>query len=343
MKIKGKGSYICFLIFVLSLALLGLSRASERFSKAINESICQKIRGVLASINSVFSFSIFEILVLLSPVLIFIAVRFVLSNNEKMKARFVSALGFISLFASLYILTLGISYDYPSPFLRYSGAVDGDKLCRAANILCDIVNEESKSASENPSFDFISQEVNEVYKKNSSAYFRKATRLPSPKPLISSRLVNYTGILALYSYPTGEININTAVPTYTLGFTIAHEYAHAVGFSSESDASFLAFVLAFESDFPTFRDSVFLSVLDNMLSDIKSFSKEEYYAVVSRLCERAKLDITSYRTYLKKYGPSYIYKAFDTLNSEHLDVWDKNKRHSYLAVSRYVTNYLNSA
>ena len=323
--------------------LLSLSMASKRLARLINERVCLEIRGLLSYLSSVFRFSVFEILLFLSPLLLFFVIRYVTASKEKARERFVFLLALISLFPTLYILTLGISYEYPSPFAKYSPEVSEEALFRASDTLCEMINSESESFSEIPAFEFIKDEAMESFLKIREDFFPGVKRLANPKPLLTSRVFNYTGILAFYSYPTGEININTAVPSYTLPFTVSHELAHSVGFSVECDASFIAFLSAIKSESPVLRYSVFLSVLDYMLDDLKIRGSETAHKIYSSLSERAKADLKSFEQYSEKYEKNHIYKAFDNLNSMHLDAWDKNKRASYSLISRYVTNYLCSA
>ena len=75
------------------------------------------------------------------------------------------------------------------------------------------------------------------------------------------KLGDYVGYLAFYHPLTGEAIIRNDLPILTLPFTISHEIAHQLGYASETEANFIAFVLASESSDPLFKYSMALQLL----------------------------------------------------------------------------------
>ncbi len=64
---------------------------------------------------------------------------------------------------------------------------------------------------------------------------------------------DYLGFLAFYHPITGEAIIRGDVPLLTLPFTTCHEIAHQLGYASETEANFIAFVVGAESHLPLFK------------------------------------------------------------------------------------------
>ncbi len=58
---------------------------------------------------------------------------------------------------------------------------------------------------------------------------------------------DYFGYTAFYQPITGEAIIRGDLPVLTMPFTICHEMAHQLGYASESEANFIAYVIGVES------------------------------------------------------------------------------------------------
>ena len=343
MKSIRKTPFAFFLFFAFSLLLLIISSISAKACETIDTQICQRIRLLLSNISSIVPFSVFEFFVFALPFFIFFALKYIASGESDYKTRFYRVLSALSLFVSLYILALGISYKSPSPFSEYSKPVSTDDLIACASALADAVNTESEFITDEPTFESICDEASAAFATATEKYGFKTGKLPRPKPLISSKLVSYTGALAIYSFPTGEVNINVNAPKYTIPFTVLHELGHSRGAVSETDANFLAYLISLESDSHFLRYSAALSILEYMLADLKRTNCDAYSECLQGLSERARMDINSWHKYSEKYQKSLLFAVLDSSNTRHLERWDKNGGAAYSTVTVYVTNYLNSA
>jgi hypothetical protein len=67
------------------------------------------------------------------------------------------------------------------------------------------------------------------------------------------KLGDYIGYLAFYHPITGEAIVRADLPILTLPFTISHEIAHQLGYASETEANFIAYVVALNSKDPLFE------------------------------------------------------------------------------------------
>ena len=98
---------------------------------------------------------------------------------------------------------------------------------------------------------------------------------------------DYIGYLAFYQPITGEAIIRTDVPILTLPFTSCHELAHQMGYASEAEANFIAFVVASKSNDPVFKYSMLLQMFTYSQSEqlsliAKTGNFEKWKTIVNR-------------------------------------------------------------
>ena len=120
-----------------------------------------------------------------------------------------------------------------------------------------------------------------------------------------SELMSYTHITGIYSYFTGEANINISFPDYTIPFTAAHELAHQRGIAKEDEANFVAFIVCMESDDPYIKYSAYLSVLEYVTNAYytadTSKDKTDYIELRQALDIRVRYEQKAYNEFFEKY------------------------------------------
>jgi hypothetical protein len=85
---------------------------------------------------------------------------------------------------------------------------------------------------------------------------------------------DYIGYLAFYQPITGEAIIRADVPLLTLPFTSCHELAHQMGYASEAEANFIAFVVASKTSDPVFKYSMLLQMF--------TYSQSEHLSLIAK-------------------------------------------------------------
>lgn len=85
---------------------------------------------------------------------------------------------------------------------------------------------------------------------------------------------DYIGYLAFYQPMTGEAIIRADVPLLTLPFTSCHELAHQMGYASEAEANFIAFVVASKTSDPVFKYSMLLQMF--------TYSQSEHLSLIAK-------------------------------------------------------------
>ncbi|MBE6612559.1 MAG: DUF3810 domain-containing protein, partial [Ruminococcaceae bacterium] len=128
----------------------------------------------------------------------------------------------------------------------------------------------------------------------------------------------YTHISGMYTYYTGEANLNINFPDYNLPFTAAHELAHQRGILPENEANFVAFLVCMESDDPYIRYSGLLNMVEYVNSALYSADYDTFAAVYGSLDPRVRYEIVSYNEFFEKYRENTAANVSSALNDTYL-------------------------
>lgn len=80
------------------------------------------------------------------------------------------------------------------------------------------------------------------------------------KPTLFGYFMERLGVEGYYNPFTGEGQVNSALPAFTMPFLICHEMAHQAGIASEEDANLMAYALGTTTSDSTFRYSSYLNI-----------------------------------------------------------------------------------
>lgn len=145
----------------------------------------------------------------------------------------------------------------------------------------------------------------------------KRGKYATPKPILNSKLLCYTGITGIYSPFTGEANVNIGVPDIYLPFTILHEMAHQRGYASEDEANFLAYMACINNKEFDFRYSGYIMALKYTSSAMATIDYENYKKLNENLLLDVMNDLKDSSEFWKKYDGK-ISEASDKMNSTYL-------------------------
>lgn len=138
------------------------------------------------------------------------------------------------------------------------------------------------------------------------------------KQITSSAFMTYTHISGMYTYFTGEANLNTNYPYFVNVYTTAHEMAHQRGIARENEANFLAYLVCIGSDDPYMQYSGYLNMYEYLASPLYTASPELYYEVVQSLDFRVRYDLQCYSEFFDKYRDNVAADVSDTVNNTYL-------------------------
>ena len=290
----------------LSLVILSLCRVFPPLADFLNDTLAALVRAVLSSLSVVFPFSLFECMLLLAlPVFIYLVILAVRCDSLQGRIRGVAAmLAVISTFISSFVLTLGVGY-HTTPLASRIGVaekndVTRDELYYTALTVRDRLNELAERIELSDGESRMGYSLTELSLKLSSAYGAIGERCSTPsgyfsrvKPIRYSGIMTDMGITGIYSYFTGEANVNTAYPDYCMPFTAAHEMAHQRGFSRENEANFVAFLVCEASDDPYVRYSGYLNLYGYLRNALYYTDKEAYKELQAGLSDIPRADVAA--------------------------------------------------
>lgn len=139
-------------------------------------------------------------------------------------------------------------------------------------------------------------------------------RNPSLKPSVFPTLMNYMGINGYYNPFTAEAQVNTKAPVFTKPFTACHEVAHQLGYAEEGQASFVAFLVAEESDNLALKYSTYFELFLTANRNLYGFDSTSAKHWRDKLVPRVKSDIKIWKKHVLAYQnplEPMLSKAFD--------------------------------
>lgn len=316
-------------------AILHITAAlSESFADFFNLYISSAARFLLEKATELIPFSFAEFLLLSLPIWIFMLIRHAIKHHCDSGKAFVSYLAslgaLLCVFYILFFWVYGVGYSSTSLDKKLSlerDAVSTDELRDTAEILVEKTNEEAenvlfreKNFSVMPyDIDTLSVKLCEAYKSFSSKNKNIVSSLNSRlKPVMLSEAMSYTHITGIYSYFTGEANINVAFPDYTIPYTAAHEMAHQRGIARENEANFVAFLVCLESDDGYIRYSAYLNMLEYVLNALYSADKEAYSEIVKQVSLPVRYEMAAYSKFFDKYRDSAASEISGAINDTYL-------------------------
>ncbi len=141
----------------------------------------------------------------------------------------------------------------------------------------------------------------------------------NPKLISLSPLMTYTHISGLYSFFTGEANINFNYPDFVFPFTLAHEMAHQRGIAREDEANFVAFMVCLNSEDHFIRYSGLFNMLEYLLSALSKADKTLYNELAKNdLTAEIKAELRAYSQFFEKYSDSPASQVAGSINNSYL-------------------------
>ena len=125
-------------------------------------------------------------------------------------------------------------------------------------------------------------------------------------------------ITGIYSFFTGEANLNVNFPDYTLPYTAAHEMAHQRGIAREDEANFMAFLVCTASDDPYIRYSGYLNAYEYVASALYRASPDLYYKAAGRLSDSVKGEMAAYNDFYDQYRDTTAGQVSGAINNSYL-------------------------
>ncbi len=326
---KNKKYLIPIAVMLYSLLIHIISRSSAAFSDFLTFGISSFIRATLSGITSLLPFSLAETIIIMLPILLVYVFYLVLRRKEP-DTRIVKVLVIIlCVMYTLFVFSFAPAYSTTTAdrlFEIDAKPISAEELYETAEILADEINaivddidfEYSSFSRMNYDLDTLSKKLVQAYdelKKRYSFIKNYNSRL---KPIALSKPMTHTHISGVYTYYTGETNINTNFPDYTIPYTSAHEMAHARGFAREKEANFVAFLVCEASDDPYVKYSGKLSMLEYITNALYSADPELYTDIFYNLDICVRCELASFGEFFEEYKDSTASEISGTVNDIYL-------------------------
>lgn len=342
---------------VISTILFIIVRSSTRFADFFNYNLSAPIRQITAYLTTWIPFSLAEILIIISPIWFGILIYFAVKNAKKGIKPTVKYLSVI-IGIVLYVFVSFI-WTYSSGF--YTTTIDKklelDKesindtdiyntsveIVENLNDLANQITFDEKGASVMPydSYKELSKKICQAYEVYESKHEIIRTFDSSIKPILLSEPMTYTHISGIYTFMTGEGNVNINYPDFIVVTSAAHELSHQRGVAREDESNFTAFIVLINSDDPYLQYSAYLDVYSTVLKELYSINKDQYKEVVSKLDKRVLGDLECYSEFFKKYADSKASDISDKINDSYLQAnGQENGTKSYNMIVELVCAYL---
>ncbi len=343
MKIP-KIAYIFFGIAALSLIIFIIAISNVAFADFFNRYISSVVRGILATVTNVLPISFAELLIICSPIILFFIIRFAIKKYSKswrdVGIFCIVLLSVLSLLFSAFVFTFGTGYHTYGLEEKLSldkKEVSSKELSQAAEWLIEevntLVNEiefEEKGPSVNP---YSIRKANKIllssYKELGNEYNFLPKLTSFVKPVMLSKPMTYTHISGVYTYFTGEANVNTNAPDYSIPYTMAHELAHQRGIAREDEANFIAFLVCANADDSYIKYCGYMNLCEYVLNALYSADQKLWEETYKKLDNRAIYEMIEYNKFYEKYQDNVVGEISGAINDAYLQANGTEGTRSY--------------
>ena len=313
-----------------------LSICIPAVSDFINRYPAAGVRFLLAKLTGFFPFSLAETVILLViPLAVggfFLARRLEKREDPKGAYYFLSYLvGFLCLMYTLFVFTLGTAY-FGTPMDEELGLdrekVSAEELYETAEAILEridgVIDEiefDENGASVMPmTRKELNRELNTLAKKAAEKYPFLSSLSSRVKPILLSKPMTYTHMSGIYTYLTGEANINTNFPDSTIPFTMAHEMSHQRGIAREDEANFAALLISMESDDPYILYSAYYELFKYFINALAVADTQLFEAIYQKADPRLVGEIYAFNDFFDKYADNLAADITGGLNDAYQQI-----------------------
>jgi len=324
-------SLIVFALTLVSFILFTIVLNNEGFADFFNYHLTYPTRIIMTWLTVIFPFSVAEIVIYLSPILLGLAIYFAVKFGKKGKRASIKYLTVVLSIPCLIFVTFVWTYSsgYHTTKIEDKMGLDRDAvkkeelfetykvIVNELNGLVDEIEYDETGASIMPySYAEMSGKICEAYEKFVEKHPVIQTFYSKIKPIIASEPMTYTHLSGIYSFMSGEANVNVNYPDFIVATSSAHEMAHQRGIARENECNFVAFAVLLESDDPFLRYSAYLDVYSNITNALY----EEDPKLLSNVPTDKHIieDRRSYSRFFDKYRDSAAADIAGSINNSYL-------------------------
>lgn len=319
--------------FLASLIVYILSRFFTEFAEFWTKYPAHWIRFVLAKLTGWFPFSLAECIIVTLPV---IAISYIVAssvssrrdNTDRNFYRWLRPMVCVILVVlTIFFAAFGPAYSrrkLADNLGLEQKAVSAEELysisLKVSNELHGLVGKVSfdvSGASIMP-YDFktLIEKVNVAFEKYAENADYISHFSSTPKAVALSEPMTYTHISGVYTFMTGESNVNTNYPDYLMPFTMVHEMAHQRGIAREDEANFVAYLVCIGSNDDYIRYSGYANMANYLNSALSRADKDLYKQFYTTyLPIELQKEFVAYSKFFDKYRESTASNVTGAVNN----------------------------
>ena len=347
--------FVSLAIAAVSFLLHLLCVKNVSLANFFTQYVTAPVRSALAYVFAVFPFSLAELLLLLSPLWLVLLIRYArrVAGNRLRAGRFLSALLAVPLLIySVFVFTFAPGYYTTSIDERLALSEeepDADNLFSLVTLLAENAEREAAlagvSVSEEGSILPLSREELNLslirsYEKLSAQHGFLSGPAVGVKFIALSEPMAYTNITGVYTFFTGESNVCTDYPDFTLVYTAAHEMAHARGIAREDEANFVAFLACEASDDPYIRYAGYMNLLQYVSNALYRTDFLRWQEAAHTLSPTVLRELIAYDRYYESHSDTVVSDIVESVNDAYLSGMGTEGTVSYNLVVRLAVKYL---
>ncbi|MCP9756594.1 DUF3810 domain-containing protein [Lacihabitans sp. CCS-44] len=265
------------------------------------------------------SFSIGLILVyILSAFLVYLIIKSIFRIRKKEVSLRQIATNFFAYLSPVYLffmLTWGLAY-HKKPLEKLLNLntknIQNQEVISLCKVLIDSANVTRARISESKLKEQTFEKIFELapigYANLEARYTFLNYTTPSIKKAEGSNLLAYMSTSGVYMFPTGEANVNTNNMIYDVPYVTTHEMAHQLGFASEEEANYLAYLSCKNNPDPVFQYSAYYGTVFRALNKVWEIDSTYSKTLFDKLSPAVKADREKERQVWKKFrNPIQVY------------------------------------
>ena len=317
---------------------------SPVFADFFNKNVSGIFRFLLAQITNIFPFSLAESAIILIPVILFLTIRYIwiyrCNTKKQTIVTIVCVLSIASIFISGFVWIFSAGYrgsELEEKLGIESVPIDKQDLYDSAIYLTGEINKLSPEIQyDTENFSVMPYSMSEMNDKLLDAYEKFSedhdfinSFYSHLKPVMMSEGMSYAHITGVYTFFTGESNLNVGFPDYTIPFTAAHELAHQRGIAREDEANMMAFLVCINSDDVYIRYCAYVNMYEYVANALYSADKELFKKADATLSRQVYSEQVAYSKFFKKYQKSVTSQISGAVNDIYLQSQGTAGRKSY--------------
>ena len=333
MKIKRKDRIKLVMIALVPLVII-LNVITERtprfienyYSKGINK----PVRQMLSLFAGIFPVSVAELLVisLLGVLLAMVMVLLIKIKKGGFLKQLLNIAAYLSCLYILFMLLWGFNYNR-LPFDKIAGLTLEGSSKEELYMLCESLIERANSLrgqlkENSEGVMMIEGGYKDVFKRSPEGFYKAAEIYPalsgrygSPKVVLLSEPMSYTGITGIYMPYTGEPNVNVNIRDFMLPCTTTHEMAHQRGFAREDEANYIAYLTCTAHPDADFKYSGVMLALVNSMNALAKADYDGFRKLAATYSQSVRRDLLDQREFWAKYEGK-VEKIANNVNNTYL-------------------------